>query len=65
MIMAQKMHKIKERARPYLQWLLVNVTRPDKWSHNIQVTMAELAARSLHDRKIVGSKLAGSKSDLT
>ena len=28
------MQKVNERARPYLQWGLVNVTRPDKWSHN-------------------------------
>ena len=27
--------------------------------------MAELAARSLHDQKVVGSNPAGSKSDLT
>ena len=33
MIMVQKMHKVKERACPYLQRRLVNVTRPDKWSH--------------------------------
>ena len=30
MIMVQKMHKVKEWARPYLQRRLVNVTRPDK-----------------------------------
>ena len=29
------MHKVTERARPYLQRRLVNVTRPDKWSYNI------------------------------
>ena len=29
MIMVQKTHKVKERARLYLQWRLVNVTRPD------------------------------------
>ena len=28
------MHKVKERARPYLQQHLVNVTRPYKWSPN-------------------------------
>ena len=28
------MHKAKERACPYLQQRLENVTRPDKWSHN-------------------------------
>ena len=27
--------------------------------------MKELAVRSLHDQKVVGSNLAGSKSDLT
>ena len=34
MIMVQTTHKVKERACPYLQRCLVNVTRPDKWSHN-------------------------------
>ena len=34
MIMVQTTNKVKERARPYLQQRLVNVTRPDKWSHN-------------------------------
>ena len=29
------------------------------------VTMAELAVRLPHDQKVVGSNLAGSKSDLT
>ena len=33
-IMVQKKYKVKERARPYWQRHLVNVTRPDKWSHN-------------------------------
>ena len=31
------MHKEKERARPYLQQHLVNMIRPDKWSHNITI----------------------------
>ena len=34
MIMVQKMHKVKERARPHLQRHLLNVTWPDKWYHN-------------------------------
>ena len=34
MIMVQKKYKVKERARLYWQRRLVNVTRPDKWSHN-------------------------------
>ena len=33
-IMVQKKYKVKERARLYWQRRLVNVTRPDKWSHN-------------------------------
>ena len=37
LILEQKAHKVKERARPYLQRCLVNVTRPDKWSHNSQL----------------------------
>ena len=39
MIMVQKTHKVKERARPYLQQCLVKVTIQDKWSHN---TMPEV-----------------------
>ena len=35
MIMVQKRFKVKERAHPYLQRRFVNMTRPDKWSHNI------------------------------
>ena len=34
MIMVHTTHKVKERARLYLQRCFVNVTRPDKWSHN-------------------------------
>ena len=34
MLKVQKMRKVKERARWYVQRRLVNVTRPDKWSHN-------------------------------
>ena len=34
MIKVQKMSKVTERARPFIQRRLVNVTRPDKWSHN-------------------------------
>ena len=30
----QKTHKVKERPRPHLQRRLVNVTKPEKWSHN-------------------------------
>ena len=35
MIKVQKMRNVKERAHPNIQRRLVNVTRPDKWSHNI------------------------------
>ena len=37
MIMVQKTHKVKEGACPYLQRRLVNVTEPDKWSHNTKL----------------------------
>ena len=33
-IKVQKMRKVKVRARLNIQWRLVNVTRPDKWSQN-------------------------------
>ena len=33
----QKMRKVKERAYPYIQRRLENVTRPDKWSQNIML----------------------------
>ena len=37
-----------------------------KWmGGGLMVTMAELAARSVHDQKVVGLNLAGYKSDLT
>ena len=34
MVVVQKTHMVKERAHSYLQRRLVNVTRPDTWSHN-------------------------------
>ena len=40
MIIVQKTHKVKERARPYLQRRLVNVTRLYKWSHNPNIGWA-------------------------
>ena len=37
MIMVQMTHKVKEKACPYLQRRLLNVTGPDKWSQNTSI----------------------------
>ena len=39
--MVQKMHEVKEKARPYLQRCLMIVTRLDKWSHNTKINQAQ------------------------
>ena len=42
MIIEQKMHKVKERARPYLQQGLVKVTWRDKWAHDNTIVSSKI-----------------------
>ena len=44
--MVQKTDKVKERALLYLQRCLVNVARPDKWSHNTIVIRSSIVKQN-------------------
>ena len=57
------------QAGPNVIWVCFNdfgviLGRPTKKANNLAVTMAELAARSPHDQKVVGSNPAGSKKNM-